>query len=644
MRMSEDSELHAFVGHENPSIVGYAAASGGGHELGDVCDPQAVAAFARAREIDIAMVSADEPLAAGVVDALRAQGTLAVGPTRAGAEIEWNKVFARELLAEVAPEAVPRLRVVREPHEVSEAMAHFGSTPVAVKPAGLTGGKGVKVMGPHLADHAEAERYVRELLAAGGPGESVLIEEKIVGAEFTIQAISDGRTVLFPPATYDYPYRFDGDRGPGTGGMGSLSMAAATLPFMEAGHYREACSIIERVIERLAQQGRHFSGVMNSGFFATADGVRVIEFNARFGDPECMNIMSLLAGSWTARNGAHRRRAPRRGRRAAARGRPRSCSTSSRPTMRCGRGARMSSRWTATRSSARAAHAFFSSAVQIAPNTYRTVGTSRAVALTSTAATLEQARVCVAGLAASIPVLEWRRDVGDIRLPRGPRRARARARDGRRAPTVRRDRVEEVRARMAAMLVERALHPQFLSNTYLVADGQGGPAFFIDAGGPVQALIDTAERLRARSRRTCCSPITTSTTSARWARCASAGRSIEVLISERERELLAGDGRGGGRRRGPGAGHRHGGGRRDAAFRGARGARRCTRRGTPRGCSRSSSASAARPRRRARARAVARASPPAASAGRGQRCSPATRSSRTPSAAFARPVTRPTPT
>src|ERR1019366_5351729 len=86
--------------------------------------------------------------------------------------------------------------------------------------------------------------------------------------------------------------------GPGTGGMGSLSMAEPTLPFMTASHYEEACSIIERVIERLGREGRHFTGVMNSGFFATADGVKVIEFNARFGDPECMNIMSLFRGNW----------------------------------------------------------------------------------------------------------------------------------------------------------------------------------------------------------------------------------------------------------------------------------------------------------------------------------------------------------
>ncbi len=297
-RMGEHSELHAFVGHENPSILRAAASSGGTHAVGDVCDPGAVAAFARARDIDIAMVSADEPLQAGVVDALLAQGTRAVGPTSAGAEIEWNKTFARKLLAEVAPEAAPRLFIARTPGEVHDALAAFGATPVAIKPAGLTGGKGVKVMGPHLADHAEARDYALALLARGGAGETVHVEEKVTGAEFTIQAISDGQTVVFPPSTYDYPFRYDGDEGPGTGGMGSLSMPTATLPFMTAEHYREACSIIERVISRLTELGRHFSGVMNSGFFATSDGVKVIEFNARFGDPECMNIMGLLDGSW----------------------------------------------------------------------------------------------------------------------------------------------------------------------------------------------------------------------------------------------------------------------------------------------------------------------------------------------------------
>jgi phosphoribosylamine--glycine ligase len=412
VNMAEHSELHAFVGHENPTIVAAAAASGGGHAVGDVADPGAVAAFARVRRIDLAMVSADEPLAAGVVDALLAAGVRTVGPTRAGAEIEWNKTFARTVLGELAPDACPRLRVAQDEVGVREAFAYFGATPVAVKPSGLTGGKGVKVMGPHLADHGEAAEYALSLLGSGRARDGVLIEERVTGAEFTIQAISDGRTVVFPPSTYDYPYRFDGDEGPGTGGMGSLTTAGDTLPFMTSGHYEQACAVIERVIERLGEEGRRFSGVMNSGFFATAEGVKVIEFNARFGDPECMNIMCLLDGSWPAVMEAICER------------RLSTADVSLRrdasvvlylvsPDYALRAGGPYEFELDGERLAQEGCRVFFSSARQVGPGSFCTVGTSRAVALAATAPTLEQARERVAAGAASVPVLEWRRDVGD---------------------------------------------------------------------------------------------------------------------------------------------------------------------------------------------------------------------------------------
>jgi phosphoribosylamine---glycine ligase len=417
MRMAEHSKLHAFIGHANPSLLRYTRASGGSHAIGDVCDPEAVVAFARAKEIDVAMVSADEPLAAGVVDALLAQGVRAVGPTRDGAEIEWNKAFARALLREVAPEALPALRVVQEESELAEAIGSFGSTPVVVKPSGLTGGKGVKVMGPHLASHAEAGQYALELLSRRKRGESVLIEEKIVGAEFTIQAISDGNTVVFPPSTYDYPFRFDGDRGPGTGGMGSLSMPETTLPFMSARDYEHACSIIERVIERLAAQSRHFTGVMNSGFFATADGVKVIEFNARFGDPECMNVMSLFDGDWPAvMESICARRLSRRDvplRQEASLVLYLVSPDYALPAPAAGGAKPYEFLLDQNAIEADGCHVFFSSAVQIAENAYRTVGTSRAVALATTAPTLQGARERVIASAREVPVLQWRGDVGE---------------------------------------------------------------------------------------------------------------------------------------------------------------------------------------------------------------------------------------
>ena len=427
--MAEHSELYAFAGHLNPSLVRYTDVSGGKLQLGDVCDAQAVAAFAREHEIDVAMISADEPLEAGVVDELLAQGTAAVGPTRAGAEIEWNKAFARALLADVAPEATPRLRVIHAPEEVDEAIASFGATPVVVKPSGLTGGKGVKVMGPHLASHADAADYARSLLASAKQGSSVLIEQKILGAEFTIQAISDGKTVVFPASTYDYPFRFDGDEGPGTGGMGSLTSAAPILPFMTPEHYKQACSIVERVIERLGEEERRFTGVMNSGFFATADGVQVIEFNARFGDPECMNIMSLFEGSWPHAM-------------------ERICAGALTPADVPLSGDASLVLYLVSPDYALNAlnadgptptptpyefeldvHAieqvgcevFFSSAVHVAGAMYRTVGTSRAVALATTAPTLAAAHERIVERASSVGVLEWRRDVGDERYLDGLR-------------------------------------------------------------------------------------------------------------------------------------------------------------------------------------------------------------------------------
>jgi phosphoribosylamine--glycine ligase len=200
--------------------------------------------------------------------------------------------------------------------------------------------------------------------------------------------------------------------------MGSLTMPTATLPFMTAAHYAQACSIIEQVIERLAAEGRHFSGVMNSGFFATADGVRVIEFNARFGDPECINIMSLFEGSW-----AHvmQRIAARE---LSAADVPMSRDASVvlylvSPDYALRAGPPCEFVLDLDDVADRGCEAFFSSAVAAGTGSFRTVGTSRAVALAATAPTLEGAREKVAGVAATMPVLEWRRDVGETSYLQG---------------------------------------------------------------------------------------------------------------------------------------------------------------------------------------------------------------------------------
>jgi phosphoribosylamine--glycine ligase len=221
---------------------------------------------------------------------------------------------------------------------------------------------------------------------------------------------------VFPPSTYDYPFRFDGDEGPGTGGMGSLSMAEPTLPFMTAAHYRQACSIIERVIERLSHEGRRFTGVMNSGFFATAEGVQVIEFNARFGDPECMNIMSLFEGSWPLVM-EHICAAQLSPADVPLREEASLVLYLVSPDYALKRAASPPRRYEfeldVQAIERRGCSVFFSSAERLAGNTFRTVGTSRAVALATTAPTLRDAHERIVAAAGSIDVLEWRRDVGD---------------------------------------------------------------------------------------------------------------------------------------------------------------------------------------------------------------------------------------
>jgi phosphoribosylamine--glycine ligase len=169
---------------------------------------------------------------------------------------------------------------------------------VVIKPTGLTGGKGVKVVGPHLRDNDAAYEYGSSIILSGHTGGAVIVEERLDAPEFTIQAMTDGKKVVFPPATYDYPYRYDGDTGPGTGGMGSYSMTGGLLPFLDKSTYEHACQITEDAIHYLARDGRHFTGCMNAGFFATEEGPKVIEFNSRFGDPEGLNIMTLFEGDW----------------------------------------------------------------------------------------------------------------------------------------------------------------------------------------------------------------------------------------------------------------------------------------------------------------------------------------------------------
>jgi len=297
MKLAEDSSVFAVIKHENTTILDYVRKSGGKYLVGDTNDPEVITNFATKEGIDLAFVSADDPLAAGVVDSLLEAEIRAVGPTKEGSEIEWNKEYANNLIQNILPEFSPKFWVANDLDSIKEIIeeAKKENIEIVVKPQGLTGGKGVKVMGEHLKSYNEAKEYAEKVLEDKiGSSESVIIVEKLEGIEFTIMAITDGSSVVYPPATYDYPFRFDGDKGPGTGGMGSFSDKILPLPFMTEQQYEKSEYIIEKVIQELKKQGRHFNGVLNTGLFLTKNGLKFMEFNARFGDPECMNTMTSL--------------------------------------------------------------------------------------------------------------------------------------------------------------------------------------------------------------------------------------------------------------------------------------------------------------------------------------------------------------
>lgn len=302
MKLAEDSVVCGVLKHKNPTILNYIEKTGGNYILGDTNDGEFILKFALSENIDIAFINSDEPLEAGVVDVLLNGGIKTVGPTRSGAEIEWNKRFAFELMKNILPEYTPSFWIANDLesldkifHDIEERKIE-----VVIKPQGLTAGKGVKVMGEHLESLSDAKKYSAEILSRKiGNSTSVIITEKLYGIEFTIMAFTDGKTVIQTPASYDYPYRFEGDKGPGTGGMGSFTDKKKPLPFMTNEDYENSIYIIEKVIKELNIQKRHFNGVLNAGFFLTKAGLKFMEFNARFGDPECMNIMTIMESSLT---------------------------------------------------------------------------------------------------------------------------------------------------------------------------------------------------------------------------------------------------------------------------------------------------------------------------------------------------------
>ncbi len=288
-------KLFAFMSANNPGIIALVEKSGGEAETGDIHSPPAVAAFAKKHFPLLAFPSPDAVLAAGVTDALLAQGIPCAAPTKEAARLEWDKSYARELLRDFKVPGQPKFGIFENAAEAHSFIDSLSGN-VAVKPSGLTGGKGVKVVGYQLKDGEEAKKYASELLSAKLSGlPTIVIEEKLEGEEFSLQAFSDGRKIFGMPLVQDHKRAYEGDVGPNTGGMGSYSDSNHLLPFLRSSHRDEALAIMQKTIDAFKKKtGKPFVGVLYGGFMATKEGVKLIEYNARFGDPEAMNVLSIM--------------------------------------------------------------------------------------------------------------------------------------------------------------------------------------------------------------------------------------------------------------------------------------------------------------------------------------------------------------
>ena len=278
----EGDVLWAAMSKLNPGI----AALSSRVEIIDINDPKE---YSRFKGVDLAYVGPEDPLSRGVADALWNIGVPVVGPRKELAKLEWSKAYARLVLDEYGIPGNPAFKICRTKEDVDTFLGEHPE--VAVKPDVLTGGKGVKVSGDHLATVHDAKSYAIERIKSDG---LVVLEEKLKGREFTLQAFTDGRRVEVMPLVRDFKRAYDEDKGPNTGSMGSFSCPDHGMPDLPSETVGIGVSIMRRTIEALNKSVGPYQGVLYGGFMYTGSDVYLIEYNSRFGDPEAINVLSVL--------------------------------------------------------------------------------------------------------------------------------------------------------------------------------------------------------------------------------------------------------------------------------------------------------------------------------------------------------------
>lgn len=279
-------KLFSFMKANNPGIAGLSDDV----QLGKYDDLEAIKSFAQANAVDFAVIGPEDPLNNGVVDALKEIKIPSVGPTKSLARLETSKSFTRLLLKKYNIPGNIKFKVFESMDGIKEFLDEIEES--AIKPDGLTGGKGVKVQGDHYHTKEEALKYCEEVLK---DHPSVIVEEKFEGEEFSLQCFTDGKNIFATPPAQDHKRVFVDDKGPNTGGMGSYTCEDHLLPFLKQEEVNKALEITKKVAEAIYKEtGNYYKGVMYGGFVVTKKGVKLVEYNARLGDPEAMNVLPIM--------------------------------------------------------------------------------------------------------------------------------------------------------------------------------------------------------------------------------------------------------------------------------------------------------------------------------------------------------------
>lgn len=287
-RSPQEKSIYCFGTTVNPGIVPLCKQ----YLVVDLCDCDEIITKAKTLNIELAIIGPEAPLEKGLADRFWQIDIPVIGPKKALAQIETSKEFARDLMKKHQIAGIPRYQKFTTLEKVDSFLHELGEGNYVIKANGLMGGKGVKVAGEHLHSMAEAKQFCQEILAKK---QTFIIEEKLIGQEFSFMCFADGKTLSPMPLVQDHKRAYNGDLGPNTGGMGSYSDANHSLPFLTTEENDEAFSINKAVFDALKKECKEpYIGILYGSFIATQRGIYVIEFNARFGDPESLNILSIL--------------------------------------------------------------------------------------------------------------------------------------------------------------------------------------------------------------------------------------------------------------------------------------------------------------------------------------------------------------